>query len=73
MYLQILTEQRDHGVANISSEGLAELAGVNAANAALYEALVSSGFVIDLTGIAMQRPNRPGLCAPEHWVVGDWR
>ncbi len=48
-------------------------AGVNAANAALYEALLGLGFQIDLTGIAMQRPNRPGLCAPEHWVVGDWR
>ena len=30
-YLQILTEQAEAGVANISSEGLAELAGVNAA------------------------------------------
>ncbi len=48
-------------------------AGVNAANSALYETLLGSGFGIDLTGIAMQRPNRPGLCAPEHWVVGDWR
>lgn len=31
IYLQILTDQTDAGVANISSEGLAELAGVNAA------------------------------------------
>jgi len=31
VYLQILTEQGDAGVDNISSEGLAELAGVNAA------------------------------------------
>jgi redox-sensing transcriptional repressor len=31
VYLQILTEQGDQGVANISSEGLAELAAVNAA------------------------------------------
>lgn len=31
VYLQILVEQADHGVDNISSEGLAELAGVNAA------------------------------------------
>jgi redox-sensing transcriptional repressor len=31
VYLQILTEQGDEGVGNISSEGLAELAGVNAA------------------------------------------
>ena len=31
MYLQVLVEQADHGVDNISSEGLAELAGVNAA------------------------------------------
>lgn len=57
---------RERGVSRLQ-------AGVNAANAALYEALLASGFVIDLTGIAMQRPNRPGLCAPEHWVVGDWR
>jgi redox-sensing transcriptional repressor len=31
VYLQILVEQADAGVENISSEGLAELAGVNAA------------------------------------------
>jgi redox-sensing transcriptional repressor len=31
VYLQILTEQGEQGVANISSEGLAELGGVNAA------------------------------------------
>lgn len=31
VYLQILVEQSEQGVANISSEGLAELAGVNAA------------------------------------------
>lgn len=31
VYLQVLVEQADHGVDNISSEGLAELAGVNAA------------------------------------------
>jgi redox-sensing transcriptional repressor len=31
VYLQILVEQSDHGIDNISSEGLAELAGVNAA------------------------------------------
>lgn len=31
VYLRILTEQFDEGVTNISSEGLAELAGVNAA------------------------------------------
>ncbi len=31
VYLQILIEQGEHGVGNISSEGLAELAGVNAA------------------------------------------
>ncbi|MEO6570000.1 MAG: redox-sensing transcriptional repressor Rex [Ilumatobacteraceae bacterium] len=31
IYLQILTEQSEHGVDNISSEGLAELAAVNAA------------------------------------------
>ena len=31
VYLQILIEQGEHGVGSISSEGLAELAGVNAA------------------------------------------
>ena len=31
VYLQILIEQGEQGVASISSEGLAELAGVNAA------------------------------------------
>ena len=31
VYLQILIEQGEHGVDSISSEGLAELAGVNAA------------------------------------------
>lgn len=31
IYLQILTEQAEHGVDNVSSEGLAELAAVNAA------------------------------------------
>jgi redox-sensing transcriptional repressor len=31
VYLQILSEQAEDGVANISSDGLAELAGVNAA------------------------------------------
>src|SRR5690606_18116650 len=31
VYLQVLVEQSDRGVDNISSEGLAELAGVNAA------------------------------------------
>ena len=31
IYLQILTEQADEGILNVSSEGLAELAGVNAA------------------------------------------
>ncbi len=48
-------------------------AGVNAANAPLYESLLRAGFRVDLTGVSMQRPNRPGFCRPECWVLGDWR
>ncbi len=47
--------------------------GINAANTALYESVLRRGFRIALTGIAMQRPNRPGFCTPDRWVMGDWR
>lgn len=57
---------RERGVSRLQ-------AGVNTANAALYEGMLRAGFRIDLTGISMQRPNRPGFCDPAFWVFGDWR
>jgi GNAT superfamily N-acetyltransferase len=49
------------------------VAGVNAARREAYEGLLSLGYRVALTGIAMHRPNEAGFSRPGVFVVDDWR
>ena len=49
------------------------VAGVNTARTEAYELLLARGFRVDITGIAMHRPNEPGFSRPGCFVLDDWR
>jgi RimJ/RimL family protein N-acetyltransferase len=49
------------------------VAGVNTARREAYEAMLAAGYRLFRSGIAMHRPNRPGFCRPEVFVIDDWR
>lgn len=57
-----------------ASRGVAVLtAGVNTARRGAYAAMLRLGFRTEFVGVAMHRPDAPGLSHPEAWVVDDWR
>ena len=49
------------------------VAGTNTAREGAYRALRAGGFRTFIQGVAMQRPNAPGFCHPDAWVIDDWR
>lgn len=49
------------------------LAGVNTARAEAYQQLMTRGFMTDLQGVAMHRPNEPAYSRPGILVLDDWR
>lgn len=54
--------------------GASELvAGVNTAREGAWRTLLDHGFRTQVQGVAMQRPNTPGLNQPDAWVIDDWR
>lgn len=55
-------------------EGLATLeAGVNVGRHQAYRALLTEGFRTQFQGVAMHRPNEPGYCRPDVYLIDDWR
>ncbi len=57
-----------------SQRGLAQLqAGVNTARVQAYSAMLTHRFRIEITGVAMHRPNDAGYCRPDAFVIDDWR
>lgn len=49
------------------------VAGVNAARHDAYRRLLARGYRTLLQGVVMQRPNEPGYCRPEAYVIDDLR
>jgi hypothetical protein len=49
------------------------VAGVNAGRREAYERMLSTGFGLWRTGIAMHRPNGAGFSRPGVFVIDDWR
>jgi hypothetical protein len=49
------------------------VAGVSSARHEAYGQLLDRGFRIELTGIAMHRPNIAGHSRPGIYVLDDWR
>ena len=64
----------DRLTAYAQARGAAQLiAGVNAARAPAYRALLDRGFEPTFAGVAMQRPDEAGFNRPDCWVIDDWR
>jgi N-acetylglutamate synthase-like GNAT family acetyltransferase len=49
------------------------VAGVNIARHDAYRRLLSRGYRVWLEGVIMQRPNEPGYCRPDVYVIDDLR
>ena len=49
------------------------VAGVNIARHDAYRRLLARGYRVWLEGIIMQRPNEPGYCRPDVYVIDDLR
>lgn len=49
------------------------VAGVNAARHDAYRRLLARGYRTWLQGVVMQRPNEPGYCRPDAYVIDDLR
>jgi hypothetical protein len=49
------------------------LAGVNTARNRAYQRLLARGYRTWLQGVVMQRPNEPGYCRPDAYVIDDLR
>jgi predicted N-acetyltransferase YhbS len=49
------------------------VAGVNVARHDAYRRLLARGYRISLEGVIMQRPNEPGYCRPDAYVIDDLR
>lgn len=57
---------RDVGMGNV-------LAGVNTGREPAYRQMMAHGFRSRMHVIVMHRPNEPGYCRPEDFVLDDWR
>jgi GNAT superfamily N-acetyltransferase len=49
------------------------IAGVNSGRRVAYRMLQARGYRADLNGLAMHRPDAPGLDRPDMFVIDDWR
>jgi GNAT superfamily N-acetyltransferase len=57
-----------------ASRGAARLvAGMSTARRDAYRILLERGFVADLIGVTMHRPDEPGYSRPDAYVIDDWR
>ena len=57
-----------------AARGLVRLvAGVNTARREAYRQMLSFGFLIDVLGLAMDRPDEAGYNQPGVYVIDDWR
>lgn len=57
-----------------AEKGLSRLAGgMSTARFQAYEKMLKRGFRIDMLGISMHRPNKPGYNKPDVFVIDDWR
>jgi hypothetical protein len=48
-------------------------AGVNLNRSQAYRRMLQRGFRIDISGVAMHRPDSPAYNRPEIFVIDDWR
>jgi hypothetical protein len=49
------------------------VAGMNAGRERAWRTLEELGFRRDMQGVAMHRPNEPGYCTNEAFIIDDWR
>jgi predicted N-acetyltransferase YhbS len=49
------------------------LGGMNTARSEAYSKMLSSGFRVEGMGVAMHRPNEPGYCRSDVFLIDDWR
>ena len=57
-----------------SSRGTVQLtAGVSLARQLAYQQMRARGFIIDIVGMNMHKPNEPGYHRPDAFVIDDWR
>ncbi len=49
------------------------VAGMSAARCDAHEDMLAAGYTISRTGVRMHRPDEPGFCRPEVFVIDDWR
>ncbi|GFE71659.1 GNAT family N-acetyltransferase [Chroococcus sp. FPU101] len=56
------------------AQGLTKLqAGVNTSRYQAYQTMLNLGFRTEITGVAMQKPNKSGFNRPDVFVLDDWR
>ena len=57
-----------------ASRGLKQIeAGINLSRHEAYRSMLSHGFRVERTGVAMHRPLEPGYSRPGVYVIDDWR
>ena len=57
-----------------AERGLGQLdAGMNLGRPDAYQRMIDRGFRTGLQGVTMHRPNEPGYCHPDAYVIDDWR
>lgn len=49
------------------------VAGINTERSEAYRSMVESGFLADIQGVAMHRPNDPGYNRSDVYLIDDWR
>lgn len=49
------------------------VAGVNTARHEAYRQMLARGFMTDMQGVVMSRPNEPGYNRPQVYLIDDWR
>lgn len=82
IYLKFAAAKREEGFGELlqACEAFAHtqgqtrvIAGVNTARTLAHARLQAAGYRTSLTGIAMHRPNDPGFCREDAFVIDDWR
>ncbi len=49
------------------------VAGMSAARRDAHEDMLAAGYAVSRTGVRMHRPDEPGFCSPDAFVIDDWR
>jgi predicted N-acetyltransferase YhbS len=56
------------------TQGMSKLlAGVNTSREEAYRRMIARGYVSEIIGVAMHRPNEPGYNRPDVFALDDWR